>query len=134
VPVLPLAPSVVEKAHRLPLGVVPAGVTTLHAAGRYDHPALSDAFEFLDSQMGMFNAHFSGHYFFYYGHYYAVQAYYTAGGPKFRNYFLTMRDLLIDMQESDGSPSTSCIIATSSGTTSKPLRMPTRSLGPAIRP
>lgn len=80
-----------------------AGITTLHAAGRYDHPVLSEAFEFLDQRMGGFNANYAGHYFFYYGHYYAVQAYYTAGGSRWNNYFVDMRDLLVRMQESDGS-------------------------------
>src|SRR5690606_8483196 len=57
-----------------------AGVTTLHAGGIYDDPIIEDAFDYLDMQMPEFNRYYAGHYVFYYGHYYAVQAYYTAGG------------------------------------------------------
>ena len=80
-----------------------AGVTTLHAAGIYDDPVISDAFDFLQSQMPTFNDYYRGHYFFYYGHYYAVQAFYTAGGRKWNLYFNRMKTLLLNMQQSDGS-------------------------------
>ena len=81
-----------------------AGITTLHAAGIYDDEILRSAFDYLDGQMGQFNLQFKNHYFFYYGHYYAVQAYYTAGGERFSRYFKTMRDeALLPNQQRDGS-------------------------------
>ena len=38
-----------------------------------------------------------------YGHYYGVQAMYTAGSPYWEPYFVTLRDKLIDMQLDDGA-------------------------------
>ncbi|MEZ5963498.1 MAG: prenyltransferase/squalene oxidase repeat-containing protein [Planctomycetota bacterium] len=82
-----------------------AGVTTLFAAGRYstDEDLIQRALDYLDGQLVIFNRSFQGHYFFYYGHYYAVQAYYIAGGERWRHYFREMRELLLSMQRRDGS-------------------------------
>ena len=78
-------------------------MTTLFAAGVYDHPDIRDAFNYLDGQLGLFNQQYQNHYFFYYGHYYAMQAYYIAGGQPWVRYFTTMRELLLNIQQSDGS-------------------------------
>jgi len=80
-----------------------AGVTTLYAAGEYDAPEIDRALDFLDSQLTLFNRSYPKHYFFYYGHYYAVQAYYVTGGVKWCSYFREMERTLLDMQRSDGS-------------------------------
>lgn len=84
-----------------------AGVTTLYAAGIYDDDLIRRAFDYMDAQLATFNDHygsgFGGHYFFYYGHYYAVQAYYIAGGRAFDSYFRSMSRTLLDMQQADGS-------------------------------
>ena len=45
----------------------------------------------------------SGHYFFWYGHYYGVQAMYTQGGSAWRHYFTRLRETLLEMQEASGS-------------------------------
>ncbi|MEO0479265.1 MAG: prenyltransferase/squalene oxidase repeat-containing protein [Planctomycetota bacterium] len=79
-----------------------AGVTTLHAAGIYEDPVIDEAFDYLDGALNRFNRQNFGHYFFYYGHYYAVQAYYTSGS-RFRGYYVDIRDLLIREQRPDGS-------------------------------
>jgi hypothetical protein len=88
---------------RATFALTAAGVTTLHAAGIYDDPIIDDAFDYLNGRMGEFNSSFRGHYFFYYGHYYAVQAYYTAGGQRFERYFPRLRDLLLSQQQSSGA-------------------------------
>ncbi len=80
-----------------------AGVTTLYAAGEYDSPIIRDALEYLDRQLATFNESNQDHYFFYYGHYYAVQAYYITGDPKWTKYFRTMKALLLSRQNKDGS-------------------------------
>ncbi|MEE2887914.1 MAG: prenyltransferase [Planctomycetota bacterium] len=82
-----------------------AGVTTLYAAGNYDSSLIDPALEYLRSQMNMFNSYFgrTGHYFYYYGHYYAVQAFFVAGGSHWRTYFVKMRTELLSNQRSDGS-------------------------------
>jgi hypothetical protein len=82
-----------------------AGVTTLYAAGNYDSRLIEPALDYLWTQMKMFNSHFGrhGHYFYYYGHYYAVQAFFVAGGPRWKSYFTQMRSDLLANQRPDGS-------------------------------
>ncbi|MAD33075.1 MAG: prenyltransferase [Planctomycetes bacterium] len=79
-----------------------AGVTTLYAAGEYDTPVIRDALDYMDRQVGSFSRQWRGHYFFFYGHYYAVQAYYITGDPKWQRYFRTVKALLLDSQQRDG--------------------------------
>ncbi len=80
-----------------------AGVTTLYAAGEYDSPIIRDAIDFLDKNVVSFSNEWQGHYFFFYGHYYAVQAYYITGDPKWTKYFRTIKGMLLDQQRADGS-------------------------------
>ncbi|MBK8098211.1 MAG: terpene cyclase/mutase family protein [Planctomycetes bacterium] len=81
-----------------------AGVTTLYAAGEYDSPIIRDALDYMDRQVESFNDEWGhGHYFFYYGHYYAVQAYYITGDPKWTRYFRLVKSQLFKMQQRDGS-------------------------------
>lgn len=82
-----------------------AGVTTLFAAGIYDDELVNRALEFLTTRMSDFNHQYGrqGHYFFYYGHYYAVQAFYIYGGSAWTVYFSRMRDELLGMQEPSGA-------------------------------
>lgn len=79
-----------------------AGVTTLYAAGEYDTPVIRDALDYMDRQVGSFSRQWRGHYFFFYGHYYAVQAYYITGDPKWQRYFRTVKAMLLDSQQRDG--------------------------------
>lgn len=80
-----------------------AGVTTLYASGEYDSPIIRDALDYLDRRMVSFSEEWQDHYFFYYGHYYAVQAYYITGDPKWTSYFKTVKRMLLDRQRRDGS-------------------------------
>jgi hypothetical protein len=80
-----------------------AGVTTLYAAGEYDSPIIRDALDYMDRELVRFSADTEGHYFFFYGHYYAVQAYYITGDPKWTQYFKRVKTMLLDSQRSDGS-------------------------------
>ena len=57
----------------------------------------------MDRQVDSFSTDWQGHYFFFYGHYYAVQAYYITGDPKWTKYFRTMKTLLLQKQRKDGS-------------------------------
>jgi hypothetical protein len=79
-----------------------AGVTTLYAAGEYDSPIIRDALDYMDRQVDSFSSDWQGHYFFFYGHYYAVQAYYITGDPKWTKYFRTIKELLLQQQLRDG--------------------------------
>ena len=84
-----------------------AGVTTLFAAGNYESPLIPPALEYLQGQLRMFNASFGpsmgGHYFYYYGHYYAVQAFFVAGEPHWSKYFRVMKRDLLSSQRPDGN-------------------------------
>lgn len=80
-----------------------AGVTTLYAAGEYDSPIIRDALDYMDRQVESFSHDWRGHYFFFYGHYYAVQAYYITGDPKWTKYFRMIKGMLLEQQRSDGS-------------------------------
>ena len=79
-----------------------AGVTTLFAAGIYDDDLVDRALEFMTTRMGEFNRQYEDHYFFYYGHYYAVQAFYIAGGSAWNVYFSRIREKLLSRQRASG--------------------------------
>ncbi|MFT7668814.1 MAG: squalene cyclase [Planctomycetota bacterium] len=84
-----------------------AGVTALHGLGIYSDKSIEQGIEFLNREMPSFNRNQGirkrGHYFFWYGHYYGVQAMYTVGAPYWKPYFEEVRDLLLSMQVEDGS-------------------------------
>lgn len=88
-----------------------AGIVTLNGAGIYSDRDIDLGLDFLEREMDGFSREYgdsyfrnrSGHYFFYYGHYYAVQAMYTAGGERWKNYYTRIRSILLKMQLPDGS-------------------------------
>ena len=84
-----------------------AGVTALHGVGIYSDEAIQDGLRYLMRNLEPFNDHFGrrerGHYFFWYGHYYGVQAMYTAGSSHWESYFEQVRDVLLELQLPDGS-------------------------------
>lgn len=84
-----------------------AGVTALHGLGIYSDDAGRRGIEHLQASLHGFNSRYGvrqqGHYFFWYGHYYAVQAMYTMGSPYWEPYFREVRQVLIDLQRPNGS-------------------------------
>ncbi|MEE8468290.1 MAG: prenyltransferase/squalene oxidase repeat-containing protein [Planctomycetota bacterium] len=82
-----------------------AGVTALHGLGIYSNDLIRKGVDFLNHELNHFNRRRGerGHYFFWYGHYYGVQAMYTQGGQDWENYFTTLRAFLLRQQRSDGS-------------------------------
>lgn len=86
-----------------------AGVTALHGLGIYSDEAIERGVQFMVRELPTFNGRNgragrgSGHYFFWYGHYYGVQAMYTVGSPYWEPYFEEVRDLLLRMQDEDGT-------------------------------
>ncbi len=84
-----------------------AGVTALHGLGIYSDEAIENGIAFLNRELPHFNrtqgVRGGGHYFFWYGHYYGVQAMYTVGAPYWKPYFEDVRELLLSMQNEDGS-------------------------------
>ena len=88
-----------------------AGVTALHGLGIYSDQAIRQGLDYLNRKLDYFNNRYGrrtrGHYFFWYGHYYGVQAMYTAGTQGgvdyWRPYFQEVRRVILDMQNDDGS-------------------------------
>jgi hypothetical protein len=76
-----------------------AGVATLFYAGVYEGDAVQRGLRYVLDESA--NADRSGHY--YYGHYYAAQAMYQAGGEYWAQWFPTTRDELLDNQRDNGS-------------------------------
>lgn len=79
-----------------------AGVAALYYAGIYQDKAIDRGVEYLlrEAMPGPTSAS-RAHY--YYGHYYAVQAMYLAGGPAWARWWPAIRDELVGAQGDDGS-------------------------------
>ena len=82
-----------------------AGVTALNGLGIYSDDLIDLGIDYLNATFHPFNQRYGtqGHYFFWYGHYYGVQAMYTRGGSDWVNYFTQLRSFLLKRQQSDGS-------------------------------
>jgi len=78
-----------------------AGVASLYYAGVYEDEAVTKGLEcLLRQKQGLSDGSF-GHY--YYGHYYAVQAMYLAGGEYWQKWFPQIRRELLARQKPEGS-------------------------------
>lgn len=80
-----------------------AGVTALYGAGEYDAPEIREGLNFLRSgnwRPAAWRMHSSFDYF--YGHYYAVQAFYQAGGDYWAQWYPDIRDEIVNGQHRDG--------------------------------
>ena len=88
-----------------------AGVTSLHGLGIYSDDAIRMGLDYLRRNLDPFNRTYGrdggGHYFFWYGHYYGVQAMYTAGTQGgvdyWTPYYEATRAEILRMQRPDGS-------------------------------
>jgi hypothetical protein len=79
-----------------------AGVVALYSAGIYEGPEVEKGLAYLMGylpQANEFNR--ESHYF--YGHYYAVQAMWHAGGEHWSKWYPAVRDALVARQAEDGS-------------------------------
>lgn len=78
-----------------------AGVASLYYAGIYTDDAIDSGLKYLfDTAMPGPRTRNGAHYF--YGHYYAVQCMYLAGGEAWRTWWPAIRDELISTQQPDG--------------------------------
>ena len=79
-----------------------AGVVALYSAGIYEGPEIERGLAYLDQfrprrgQVGEDN-------YFFYGHYYAVQAMWQAGGERWQLWYPAIRDKLLERQQPDGA-------------------------------
>ena len=81
-----------------------AGVTALYGIGVYSDESIRRGLDYLKRNLDDFNrdwgsGHATGHYFFWYGHYYGIQAMYTAGDSYWPHYFETVRETLLGLQD-----------------------------------
>lgn len=85
-----------------------AGVASLFYAGVYEDQSIERGLDYLRQhafprgQAGAIGGGFSQPHYFY-GHYYAVQAMYLAGGDRWRDWWPAIRDELLAKQGADGS-------------------------------
>ena len=78
-----------------------AGVCSLYYAGEYEDKAIGRGLDYLFKNVNQSAALHSGH--FHYGHYYAVQAMWQAGGKYWTAYYPKIRDTILKQQQGDGS-------------------------------
>jgi hypothetical protein len=89
-----------------------AGLTTIYQAGLYSQadvdrycrqrgirtvPRLIDCLNYLDQTYQGIWREYSDHYFYFYGNYYATQAWYTRGGQQWRSWYTRLRDDLLSI-------------------------------------
>lgn len=78
-----------------------AGVVALYSAGVYEGPEIERGLTYLDQFLprparGIRESHY------FYGHYYAVQAMWHAGGQRWQRWYPAIRDTLVRLQRPDG--------------------------------
>lgn len=82
-----------------------AGVVALHSAGVYEGNEIERGLAYLDQFLpqGDRRGRMSQDGHFFYGHYYAVQAMWQAGGERWNRWYPAIRDQLVKQQQADGS-------------------------------
>jgi hypothetical protein len=84
-----------------------AGLVTLFGAGVYLGEDIEEGLEYLAKEQAQFSYLWGqqkrGHYFYWYGHYYAVQAMFIAGGDRWESYFASVREQLLRLQLATGA-------------------------------
>jgi hypothetical protein len=79
-----------------------AGLLSLQLLGHYDDPTIGPTLTYVES-IPIDWTNQSGVSYFYYFHYYAMQAQYQAGGKHWNNWHPRIRELLLSKQNEDGS-------------------------------
>lgn len=79
-----------------------AGIVALYSAGVYEGEEIRKGLEYLTQHMPQANAPEADNHFFY-GHYYAVQATWQAGGETWNRWYPAIRDLLLERRGKDGA-------------------------------
>ncbi len=78
-----------------------AGIVALYSAGIYEGDEIENGLDYLMQHVPRTDS-VSRQTHFFYGHYYAVQAMWHAGGSRWQNWYPAIRDVLIEQQLSDG--------------------------------
>lgn len=75
-----------------------AGLVSLFSAGIYDGPMIENGLKYLKKRKDSAERHY-----FYYGHYYAVQAMWHAGGEWWNDWYPSIREKLLKSQSAGGA-------------------------------
>lgn len=86
---------------RVSFPLVAAGVTALMSAGEYNTPEVQKGIRYMMDPRNMPSIY--GDYHYYYGHYYAAQVMFQAGGKNWQQYFQRVQNEIITQQQPDGS-------------------------------
>lgn len=79
-----------------------AAIVALNSAGIYEGKDIDQAFQFLKSNFDD-NRTLQRNTYFYYAHYYSTQAFWIRGGKDWEQWYGQVRDLVLRMQNDDGS-------------------------------
>jgi len=80
-----------------------AGLTSLNAAGVYNDPIIRKGLEYLERDLPSRTRPGRNDFHYFYGHYYAVQAFYQAGGRYWNRYWNIVQKDLVKDQRTEGS-------------------------------
>ncbi len=78
-----------------------AGILSLQLSGRYDDPSIPKALDYISKLPVQWSSGPIA--YFYYFHYYAIQAQFQAGGKYWNDWHPRVRELLLSKQNGDGS-------------------------------
>ena len=79
-----------------------AALTALSSAGIHDDDIRDPVLSFLDREYATVVDYYRTHFYYWYGNYYAAQAFYQHGGPRLRTFFARLADDLLQSQQADG--------------------------------
>ncbi|MHC4778283.1 MAG: prenyltransferase/squalene oxidase repeat-containing protein [Planctomycetota bacterium] len=90
---------------RITFSLTAAGLTSLNAAGVYNDPLIASGLQFLIQKRPSRSEYGQGKndYHYFYGHYYAIQAFYQAGGRYWKDWWEFVQQDLVKQQKADGS-------------------------------
>jgi hypothetical protein len=79
-----------------------AALTALSSAGIHDDDVRDPVLNFLDREYATLVDYYRTHFYYWYGNYYAAQAFYQHGGAPLRRFFARLSDDLLQSQQPDG--------------------------------
>jgi hypothetical protein len=79
-----------------------AALTALSSAGIQDDDISDPVLTFLERDYATLQDYYPTHFYFWYGNYYAAQAFYQHGGPRLRSFYARLAADLLPSQQADG--------------------------------
>jgi hypothetical protein len=79
-----------------------AALTALACAGMHDEDKSEPVLRFLERSYDDLSAWYGTHFYYWYGNYYAAQAFYQHGGARLREFYRRLADDLLASQQADG--------------------------------